>query len=225
MGNYDNYGQNAQSQQAGYQQPQQQGQYSPVSHGPSMGSYFSNKMAKLGLIILILSIIGLILSFVAPWVFVDSEGLDDKLFGHDFENSDDVKLFDDDINPYWHGTPSMADLGFIFLLILGVIIMIIGMISSNPQYKTPAFSLISGILAAIAIIPCIMLLVVGMRFIGAHIINALNETDVTYAYPAPYIIFIFGLIFFILIFRTVKNQISINKSFTQNPNIYNQGGR
>lgn len=224
MGSNEGYGQNAPYQQAGYPQ-QSQNQYSPTHQGPGMGSYFSDKTAKLGLIILILSIIGLIISFVAPWVFVDSEGLDDKLFGHNFENSDDVKLFDDDVNPYWHGTPSMADLGFIFLLILGVIIMIIGMISSTPQYQNPAFSLIGGILAAIAIIPCIMLLIVGMRFIGAHIINALNESDVTYAYPAPYIIFIFGLILFILIFKTVKSQISINKGFTQNPNFYNPGGR
>ncbi len=219
MGNYDNYGQNAPYQQADYQQPPTQGQYTTSRQGPGMGSYFSNKMAKIGLILMILGIIGIILSFTIPWVYVEDES-----FGHNFKNDDDTQIFDDDVQPYWYGTPGMADLGFIFILILGIIIMIIGIINCNPQYQNPAFSLMGGILAAIGIIPCIMILIVGMRFIGRHIYYLLNDVESTATFPAPYIIFIFGLILLILIFKTVKSQISINKGFTQNPNVYNQGG-
>ncbi len=217
MGNMENFGQNPQQQQ-NYQQPnygqppQQQGYYAPPQ-GPSVGALFhQSPLAKLGLVITILAIIGLILSYAVPWVYIDADGLDDKFFGHDFENSDDLELLNNDVAPYYHGTPGMADLGFIFLMILGIVAIIWGLIGANYQNRYSWFSLVGLILAATAILPSIMILIAGVRFIGVHITSALNESsfmgmgDNFVAYPAGYVILIFGFIMFLLVLKMLKGQ-------------------
>jgi len=221
MGNNENFGQNQppQQYQQQYQQPQnygqppqQQGYYAP--QGPSIGQMLSKSpLAKAGLIIMILAIIGLIISFAVPWGYVDEDGLDEKTFGHDLENKDDIFLFGGESKDfdYMADAPGSADLGLIFLLIIGIMVIILGIMEGMyKQYSTWLnFSIF--ILGVIALLPCLMILTTGFKFVGYNISYALNESETTYWFPAAYILLIFGILFFLIIlFKFIKGQSAKN---------------
>lgn len=227
--NTQQYGQNPNYQQPNY--PQQPNQYnpqygSPRPMGPPMGQIFHRSpLAKIGLVITILAIVGLIISFAVPWGFYDSDLYEEKFFGHDFKNSDDDKLFDDDSNPYHHGIPGMADLGLIFLLILGIVAMILGFISVSYQKVGKWFSFMGLIVALIAIIPSLLVMIAGLRCIGCNIVSTMNEVETMVVFPAGYILLIFGVIFFILVLKMIKDEIAAlgiktGPSFVNNPQMY-----
>jgi hypothetical protein len=209
--NTQQYGQNPNYQQPNY--PQQPNQYnpqygSPRPMGPPIGQLFSQStLAKIGLVITILAIVGLIISFAAPWGYTDDKSFKDDYFGHDFENSDDQKMFgSEDYGGYFYGTPGMADIGLVFLMILGIISIIWGVIGASMQAKYAWFSLVGLIIAAMAVIPSLWVMIAGMRSVGFNIYNALNETKDSYLFPAGYIMLIFGLIFFVLVLKMLKDQ-------------------
>ena len=93
--------------------------------GPPAGVLFhKSKLAKIGLILIILTIIGLILSYAVPWFYTNT-GSESIMFGHDFKDEDGNLFgysgYSDMYSHYFGyilGAPSMADVGFIFLLIL-----------------------------------------------------------------------------------------------------------
>ena len=221
MGNMEYQGQPMPNQQAGYQptQPQQQ-QYNYQTQGPNLGSVTSNPMGKMGLILIILSIIGLIISFAAPWGFVDADGLDENMFGHNLENEDEISLCallvgvsgETAVNKYCDhvtGTPGMADMGFVFLLIIGAIMIFFGMMKSNPMMQRWSSITMIG-LGLIALIPSLWVLLAGIRFICYHIFMLMSGNrfeDIGVFFPAAYIIFILGLIIFVMVFRMMKSNI------------------
>lgn len=221
MGNMDNVGQPMPNQQAGYQQPpQQQYAYQP---GPSLNSITSNPMGKLGLILIILAVIGLIISFAVPWGYVEADGLDEKSFGHNLENEDEASLCYilvglssedavDDYGDHLTGTPGMADMGFIFIIIIGAIMIVFGMMKNSPSIQKWA-NPIQSTIGIIALIPSVWILLAGMRFIGYHVFFAMNgkmyeDMIDSIVFPAAYIILIFGLIIFLMIFKMVKGNTS-----------------
>ncbi len=209
--NTQRYGQNPNYQQPNY--PQQPNQYnpqygSPQPMGPPIGQLLQQSLlAKLGLVITILAIVGLILSFVVPWGYTDAKYVKDDYFGHDFENSDDQKLFGStDYGSYYYGIPGMADLGLVFLMILGIISIIWGIMGGSMQNRYSWFSLVGLIIVALAFIPSLWVLISGIRCVGININYALNEANDSYLFPAGYIMLIFGLIFFVLVLKMLKDQ-------------------
>lgn len=228
--NIQQYGQNPNHQRPNYQQqPNQyrQPQYgSPRPMGPPIGQMFhQSPLAKIGLVIIILAIVGLIISFAVPWGFYDSDAYEEKFFGHDFKNSDDDELFNEDTSPYHHGIPGMADLGLIFLLIIGILAMILGFVSFSYRRGGKWFSFMGLVVALVALFPSLLVMIAGLRCVGFNIFSALNEADPMVIFPAGYILLIFGVIFFILVLKLIKDEIAslgikTGPSFVNNPQMY-----
>ncbi len=193
-----------------------------------------NLLAKIGLIITIFAIVGLIISFTVPWVYFDfkNSGLDDeeKLFGHDLENENDnhvAEIFTvgglfgfegyrydvTDYTDYLDGTPLMADFGLILLFLVGVSFIFLTMFEENKKgFILKLINFFKYSIALGAIIPALMVFLTGVRFIGLNINTAENAEvlessmlkDFTLFFPAAYIMLFLGIIFFFLIFLVIK---------------------
>lgn len=203
-------------------------------------------LAKMGLIITILSIVGLIISFSVPWVYLDfdNSGLDDdeKFFGHDLENEDDIHLaeivstggfYSQDVTDYTDfidGTPSMADFGFILMLLVGLFFIVVSIVEDNTKKSlSKLINFFKYSVGLASIVPALMVFLAGVRFVGININTAENAEvledymlkDLNLFFPAAYVILIFGLIFFFMIFLIVKPDL---KSVLKLKNINQKSG-
>lgn len=252
MRDFENFAQNvSSSQQQGYQ-PQQGQQYNPSNYrrprngGPGAGDGFRRSpLAKIGLVFVILAVIGLIISYTVPWAMVDWKDCslkdDQKSFGHDFKNEDKNHFVElpiiygaaggpsDESKDYFEGIPSMADYGFIFLLILGIVAIVLGVILGNRERYRKPLSISQMVIGATALIPVLWVLTSGIKLFGQNINIALNNEitkelgikDLSIWFPAGYIVAIFGIIFLILTWIIIKNSLS-EKNVTENnfPGVY-----
>ncbi|MCK4364431.1 MAG: hypothetical protein KAW45_00085 [Thermoplasmatales archaeon] len=226
-----NSGQNMPNQPPGYVQ---QGDQHSYYHGPSIGSLLvKSRLSKIGLVLIILSVIGLIISYAVPWGYVDADGIDERMFGHDLENKDGQDLasilgsgssssFEDTTyDDYIEGTPVLADIGFLLLLVFGIVILILGLMESNQNIMKSLLSFIGFIIGVIALIPSLWTLIAGIRFIGYNIYIALNGdiySDKFIVFPAAYIILTFGFLCFIAVILLIKGKNKLlNMGIFQNP--------
>jgi hypothetical protein len=190
--------------------------------GPSASVLFhKSKLAKIGLILIILSIIGLIISFTVPWLYFQSDS-SDLVLNHDFKDEDGNFFgYSDYGDMYTHylsyitDAPTMADTSFIFLLILGIIAMIVGMLKVRFEKIKSLFSLSSVIIGAIALFPSLLVTIAGFRLLGFNVVALLPGTQSLFSmfggtagftyYPAGYIIIIFGIIMLIFSFMIIRS--------------------
>lgn len=190
------------------------------TQGPPIGVLFhKSKIAKIGLVFIILAIIGLVISFTVPWYV--QLGSNSQTLNHDFEDENgnlfgysSYETYYDSFN-YITGSPSMADGGFIFFFILGIILMIVGMLKVRYEKMNSWFSLSAGILGLIAFFPSLYVIIASTRLIGFNIISLLPKTsssgyifssnDYISLFPVAYILFIFGLVMLILSFKIIKS--------------------
>ncbi len=193
-------------------------------------------LGKIGFLLIILAIIGLIISYTVPWAYVDYENspsdLDEKFFGHDLENSDDVHLaflgsFDlsfiflgvgsygfDDYTDFIDGTPAMADIGLFFILILGVVIVVFETSIQNNKKNSKKIIFSRRMFGYAGLFSSFLIFLAGVRFIGLNI-GILLKSEVLEesflkglfaVFPAAYILLIFGIIFFILSIRILSGK-------------------
>lgn len=239
--NTQQYGQNPNYQQPNYpQQPNQyrQPQYgSPRPMGPPIGQIITqSSLAKLGLVLIILAVIGLIISFAVPWAMIDWKDCslddDEKSFGHDFENSEGNHFASlpiagidsvgtggntDDMEDYLEGIPGLVDIGFVFFIILGIVSIILGVIIAYQKNRYQNFlTLTKLIIGVTSLFPAIWITTSGFKLVGININTALNSEalkdvlaeDLSIWFPAGYIVLIFGLIFLILTLILIKTALS-----------------
>jgi hypothetical protein len=131
------------------------------------------------------------------------------MFGHNLENSDDIFLFmgDPDDYGYMADAPGFADLGLVILMIIGIMAIILGIMAGMYTQYSNWFNFSNYVLGVFALLPCLMILTTSFKFIGYNINYALNESESTVMFPAAYILFIFGILFFIMIvFKFLKSQ-------------------
>jgi ABC-type multidrug transport system fused ATPase/permease subunit len=196
---------------------------------------FKNKLlAQIGLIIIIFSIIGLIVSYTVPWAYFDykNSNLDDdeKFFGHNLENEDDVHLAEiysagglfgfesyrysvKDYTNYLDGTPFMADFGLILLCLVGVLFIVLTMFEDGKKgFILKLINFFKYSIALGAIFPALMVFLSGIRFVGLNINSVENAEvlesymlkDLTLVFPAAYIMLFFGVVFLVLLFLVIK---------------------
>ncbi len=174
---------------------------------PAMGQLLGQSpLAKIGIMLVIAAIIGLILSYTVPWVYTDSENYESDFFGHNLKNSDDEAFIRANIDDY-DNAPGLADGGFIFLLIIGIILIILGM--TQVSYGQPSiwFSIIGVLLGGIAIIPSLWVAIAGLRFLGLNVIHLITEdSSGVLLFPAAYILLIIGLIFIRKSFGIIRRE-------------------
>lgn len=178
--------------------------------------FHRSPLAKIGLAIIALAICGLIVSNFVPWVYTQS-GSDSMVLGHDFRDEDGNIMgsssgygYFNDAYSYILGSPSMADGGFVFLIILGIAAMFLGMVRVSLNYKNTLFSFFAFIIGALAIIPSLWIIISGVRFIGFNVLSIFNTQGMFFGaegvFPAAYIMLIFGIIFMILAFKIIKRE-------------------
>ncbi len=182
-------------QQQYVQQQSQMPSPPPPKIDTTSGLFHQSPLAKLGLVIIILAVIGLILSYLVPWIYVISS-LGSTSVGHESFSGD----FFEYVNVM------MVDIGLIFLLALGVIAMILGIAGAKQKISNPLFSLAAAIIAAIAFIPGLWIIIMGIRFVGLNIIAFHSNLLSLSFYPAPYIMLIFGIIFLIIASKIIRRE-------------------
>lgn len=154
----------------------------------------NQRPVKIGLIMIILAVVGLIVSYVAPWLYNISNTT--TSIGHEIS----VGGFFD------YGNLLMADVGLIFLLILGVILMILGVTRAKRITPNPMLSIAAIIIGAIAIIPGLWVTIIGMRYISGYISMFHTGNYTLTLYPAAYVMLIFGILFLIFATKIIKRE-------------------
>ena len=184
--------------------------------------------ARFGFILLIFAIIGIIIFYAVPWFTVSQElsdydnGGDQEYignYGQDFEwmfGDDELEDQMDEYLDYGYGynsqdllgdTIGLAIIGLIFILIISIIALIIGWLPNFHDRWPKVSKAIDATFGVITILPTMLILFCGMRFLGlnleyAHSVSASEHLgyDVSgwVAYPAAYILLILGII--ILVF-------------------------
>lgn len=224
----------AQPQSQAYQQPYQQPPGPqpggpPGAYGPPIGVLLGrSQLAKMGIVLMILAIIGLVLAAVVPWISVEMEINDDNesfSFNNDLELvSGDEDLWWDgdeytssnDMEDYLKGSIGLAFGGLFLTLLLAIGLIIIGVMAASGKPSSGLLRVSGVIVAALLIIPGAMMIVSGMNFLGFNISqmhsDAVTEElggEVTRseAYPAAYLILIFGFIIFLITFIITKQEL------------------
>lgn len=188
---------------------------------------YEKTFPKLGVLLIVLSIFGLIFINNAPWAFIKYNtdyGSVDAYIYRDFDERNNeypeiIKLFE---TPYYMGlsifdftnTPSLAFNGFVSLIILGLLITILGIIDKKFNFSIQTFTLFHFIFASVAIIPCIFIVISVMNFLSAHLllfynisqINQLipNITFTFLTFPAAFLLVALGFIIIKIEFTVMK---------------------
>ena len=210
--------------------------HSYMSTPPAGVLFHRSPLAKIGLAMVILAIIGLIISFFVPWVYV-SWGSNSITLDHNLKDKDG-KLFGTEFGYHYEDAvsaleyilcaPSMADSGFVFLIILGVIAMVLGMIRVSYNRLHHLFSISAVVIGAIGIIPSLWILISGARFIGFNVYSIFKLSTISNlpgfyypnaleVYPAAYILFIFGIIFMVISSKIIKKESRFLNKENQTP--------
>lgn len=188
---------------------------------------YEKTFPKLGVLLIILATFGLIFINNAPWAFIsyDAEyGSVGASFHRDLENIDIehqkvLKLFE---SPYYIGlstgdftyTPILAFYGFISLVMIGIVITIFGIIDKKLDFSIKTFTITHFILAAVAIIPCVSIVLSVMKFLSAHLLlyynislihNLIPDINITFlTFPVAFILIALGFIVIKLEFTVMK---------------------
>ena len=199
---------------------------------------YEKTFPKLGFLLILLSIFGLVFINNAPWAFIKYNtdyGSVDAYIYRDFNDRNNeyqeiIKLFE---TPYYMGLsisdftniPASVFNGFILLIILGLLITILGIIDKKLNFSMKTFTLIHFILASVAIIPCIFIVLPVMSFLSAHLlifynmsqINGLipNITVTFLTFPAAFILVALGFIIIKIVFTVMKVDINELQKLSQ----------
>lgn len=193
----------------------------------SVKKSYEKTFPKLGILLIVLAILGLIFINNAPWAFIkydtDYGSIEASLYRDidevNGEHQEIIKIFE---TPYYIGLSTIdfsntADLmfyGFIFLIIVGVLITIFGIIDEKINFSLKIFTLFHFIFALIAIIPCIIIILSSMKFLSAHLLlyinmsqinNLIPNINITFiTFPAAFMVIALGFIVIKLEFTIMK---------------------
>jgi hypothetical protein len=178
---------------------------------------FEKTFPKIGIIIIILALVGLIIINNAPWAFIKYNsdlGSTETTLYRDISKDNNqqqpiMELFE---APYYSGlsklhfsnTPQSSFNGFIILIIIGLLITIFGIINKNQKYSKKTSKLVHYIFLIITVIPCIFINLSVMKFLSAHLLLFYNISQITnlsaninitfITFPAAFMIITLGFI-------------------------------
>ncbi|UCE36649.1 MAG: hypothetical protein JSW00_14195 [Thermoplasmata archaeon] len=237
-----------------------------AQYGPPIGEIIGKStVAKMGIALLIIGIIGLILAVGVPWIIAEREVGDyyeeiyecqecgyseDSYFyrcpeceSYDvdwdevyvegetasFSFNYDLDLVDGDeddwgldkfttgeMEDYFEDTIGQAFIGLILTIVIAIILIIVGIMAFSGRHQTVIFQGLTVIVAAILLIPAVLMIVSGINLVGFNILEGhYNENqektgdEVTSStiYPAGYLVLIFGLIILIFAFTIMIKEL------------------
>ncbi len=176
---------------------------------------------KLGILLIIVGVIGIIFINNLPWAFIRYGTGDDKTETFIYRDFEIVESLEEEINallksPYYLGisdndfieTPSLSSYCFFSLVILGVVITLFGLLDRWRNLSLEVFTITHFIFATIAIIPGIIIVLSVIKFLGAHILLFHNAPFVTapdvIVFPTVFIIIALGFIIIKMMFTVMR---------------------
>jgi len=193
----------------------------PPEKKPKKRTY-EKTFPKLGILLIILAILGLVLISNVPWAYLKyavGDGNIETSIYRDFdygetENQLIINLFQ---SPHYIGlseadfseAPATASSGFIALIILGIIITIFGILDKILKFSVRAFVIVHFIFGAVLIIPGTIIALSSMKFLGSHFLlhyNAqlISNPEVTLLFPAVFVVVVIGFIITKLAFTIMR---------------------
>jgi len=153
---------------------------------------------KLGIIIAVIAIIGILFINYIPWLYISYEtdlGWVEESFSYDdlnnylIESKDIIGLFEstcyncsDNSNNYigltlndFTTTPRFSLYILIFLALLGIIFTIFIIIDRKKDFTPETFTIIHSIFVVLTIIVAIILIFLNVKFLSSHILYILNK--------------------------------------------------
>jgi hypothetical protein len=196
--------------------------YSRYSCGPEANpSQFiflpKKSIQRLGLYFLILTIVGLILSFILPWVLVPGG----DIFGNNLLKNDEIFegfTASSDINiasAYYYQGVDMVFTSYYIILILAIMLVVTGIIQSNFKNTSRYLAIINISLSFIVFIIGTMTLIGTLRLISLHLLIIPASSQFNFdntsivAFPAAYTALIFGILFIKKSFTGVRLQYAL----------------
>ena len=193
-----------------------------------------------GLLLLILSLIGLVLCFSTPWYSWEHEGDIETYYYGDFGENFEEDTYDE-MDDYFHGSANLSLIGFLLIIFLSIILIIEGVTSvfsnffsihffrQHPNSETNVSkSIFMLFIVLLMLIPICLSIMGGTRFIGFTSALQASEDSIVYegedfletednygttaGYSAAILGFIIFLICFYLIFKILSNITSSNDS-------------
>jgi hypothetical protein len=188
---------------------------------------YEKSFPKLGILLIVLAMVGLIIINNAPWAFIEYDtdygAIEASIYRDNdevySEHQDIMKLFE---TPYFIGlstvdfsnTPEIMFYGFIFLIIIGVLITVFGFFDEKMNFSLKIFTFSHLIFAISAIIPCIIIVISAIKFISAHLLLYLNMSQINslipninitfITFPAAFVVIALGFIIIKLEFTVMK---------------------
>jgi MFS family permease len=212
------------------QQYQQPYQYPPPRTGPPIGAIIGQSpIAKLGLVVMIIAILGLILAVAVPWITEEREtgGGDKETFSFNYDldlvggDEDDWPYGDqytplDEQEDYIKGSIGLAFIGLILTMVLAIILIVLVIMAHSSNYPKGIFHGLGAIIGAFMLFSGVMVIISGMNFLGFDITELhdnINTEDLggevtsSTIFPAAYIMLILGLIILILSFIIIRGEL------------------
>lgn len=199
--------------------------YTQPYYGPSIGERIGRSFAaKIGIAILIISIVGLILAMVVPWAMYEynpttGEGYKGS-YNYDMEKTsgDDSAPEDfpgsDDSRNYYSERAGFSITGFILGIIFGSILIASGMITL-PRYQN-LLHIANTIIGGVMLFPAALCMTSGSSFINLMLMEAHSNTalkdlgfDVTTSVvsPAGFVMLVMGVILLGVTILLIKREL------------------
>jgi len=183
---------------------------------------YEKTFPKVGLLIIALAIVGLLFINNVPWVYIRYDVGKEAAFDSSFANVGNQTLLNIFKSPYHLGLStddityaySIIFIGFISLIILGIVITIFGILDKFRDFSIETFIAIHFIFTTAIIAPSTFIALSGMKILGAHFLfyhnsNLILDPKPTFLFfPAVVVAVVLGLIIIKLMFTVIRMDFS-----------------
>ena len=182
---------------------------------------YEKTFPKLGFLLLILAVIGLVIISNVPWAYLKypvGEGYIETSIARNFvynETGFDItSIFQ---SPNYIGVtatdftdaPNAASSGLIGLLFLGIIVIVFGLVDKLFNFSIPMFIIIHFIFGVVMIIPGLLIVLSSIKFLGVHLLIYYNGSwistpNVVVLFPAVFVVVALGFIIIKFAFTVMR---------------------
>lgn len=191
---------------------------------PPIKKPYEKFFPKLGILLIIIAIIGLVFIYTVPWAYAkyDTEdGTMETLFYKDFKEGDSeyqqiVNLFKSPNSDYigvsiddFTDVPVSASYGFILLIILGIALTIFGILDKIYDFSIEIFTIIHFIFGIVTIILGMFIVLSVIKVLGSHFllyynIFLISNPNIVLVFPSVFIVVILGFMIIKLAFTVMR---------------------
>jgi len=179
---------------------------------------YEKTFPKVGILIIIIAIIGLVFINTIPWVYARYNDTEAAFYKNFESKKDDQQVRDLFKSPYYLGlsindftnAPALATYGFISLIILGIAITIFGILDKIRDFSIETFTIIHFTAATAIIIPGIFIILSSTKILGAHFLLYHNMSLITTPhlkllfFPAAFAVVVIGFVIIRLAFTIMR---------------------